>query len=850
MNDYLNFWRIYENKDRIPLFISFVIISVASILCIYLWWQGIDNLMHWDIYSELKEKLFSGAPFYFGDLSFANTDIAWYIQERYIPALNAVNTYAYYGLLAAALIGLSFILLGFSRVQGLRFALGALALAAVLISMRTENLFSYTHNYVFIGLFLICGAMFYISNSIIKNINTSLLLCIWLAIWTFLAIIASKLSSLNLPLISLGAYVSIIMVLFTILFIFFTSHEIFASLVWIVSRNSQKGQSSLSQYAIISFVFLANIILIYLETTKYIDENFWLPSPIFLFLINLILGIWGLRKMLDQTQSYSFMRVGMWVYIGFAIIALSTVAFAFATGNDPYQELLLDTISICNLGVGLCFFVHVLINFVQMMRQGLQFHKVLYKAPYSKLIYARIVAVFVVIVIFGMRNYYAYYQLQAGYNNALADYYKAEGQPRTAETFYKNATNYVLYNFKSNLSLAGMSVDVNDKINAAGFFNQALKKEANPYIYAGLSYSLENENMFFDALFKLKEGIEKLPQSHELYTNLAYMQAKAKIPDSSYLSLEKAAKLCPSCTPEKVNSLGFWIENAKTEKLAEITQSIRLDKYSNSFAANSFAISRILNQEKTFDKFEIPADTSVDVSRIALLLNALGNAKVENKTAINAQILETMQAKQTTDLAIGALAQVKAQQQYFREDKLKGIRQLYELASANSKLKKLYQQQVGLWMVKEGLAFKGSKLLIEAGDPNSANLIMSQKLQLKMDSSLIAQAQKLSAELSINNYKTVINKAPLNPYLIDKVVDKLIQNKKYLEAYNTVFYASELNDTHPQIWKSIIKSAVMVPQYEYAYDALAKLKGNISANEYLVYEKLINESKAKIGTFN
>jgi hypothetical protein len=841
MNENLNFWRIWDKKDRIPLFLAFFIVLLGILLGIYGWYQNLDSILNWDVYSELNQKLIDNQPFFFQNLQFSSSSNLLYITERYLPSIASVPKWAFYFLLLSGLSGISLLLTGFSRLQGIQFFVGLLFLAILLISMRFENLFTVTHNWYFLGIFGIIGGIQYLFNSFIKNKPTYYILLVWAAVWVSILILFYKFANINEPLLSIAAYGLGGMFILTGVFVFFTAHEAFRGMVWFISQNAQKGKSSVPAYFAVSFIFILNLLLIYFENTKTLDASALIMAPLFLFFINTVLGLWGLKKYIDQTEAFSFKQIGLWIYLGGAIIAAGTVSFIYISGNDPFQELFEDLISIASLVMSLCFFVHVLMNYFQLFKQGLAVHKVIYKSPFSKLFLARTAGFFAIIFLFSFKNYYSYYQFQAGQNNAIADFHLAEGDNKMAETFYKSAANYDRFNHKSNLSLASMALEVGDKVSAGFFYNQSIQKIPNAYAYAGLSSCLENEDLFFESIFELNKGIKNFPENHRLYTNLAYLQAKARQTDSVFLNLDNAAKLCKKCGPEQSNLLAFWIENGKKEFIAEKTASIIPLDY-EAFIANKAAINLLTQNESNAFVPKLFTDSALNVSQLAYVLNV----SLNNKTikGIPSSTLKSLAINPYNEPFSEALNYALANQNYFRGEKKEGIKSWYNLANSKSKNSKMYQQNLGLLLFKEGLFSKSLVELEKAGDVASVKLIKSQNLSKGVEEALQKKGIELENGLSLANYKERIQKAPLNPYFLSKTADFLVQNNKAKEAYNLVFYATDLVE-HPLIWKANFKAALALFQYEYAAECLQKLKKNIPAAEFGNLAQTLAKAKEK-----
>ncbi len=405
-----------------------------------------------------------------------------------------------------------------------------------------------------------------------------------------------------------------------------------------------------------------------------------------------------------------------------------------------------------------------------------------------------------------------------------------------------SAAKYDGFNHKSNLSLASISLAVGDKVNAGFYFNQSIKKIPNAFAYAGLSNCLESENYYFESIFTLEKGIKAFPKDHHLITNLAYLQAKAKQIDSVYLNLEKASKLCPSCGSEQANLLAFWIVNGKKEALLEKSKSVS-NHEGISYLANKQAIALIANELTPVSMPALKKDSALNVSQLAYIINSAANGKAQK--GLNLSDIRNLSLNPANQIYGEGLAYALAQEQYFRENKLEGIKKWFGLVNLGSKTEKIYQQNLGLMLIKEGLLNKGLEELEKAGDAASVKTIRSQKLETGIDSSLKQQAIKLSGGLTLSNYMENLNKAPLNPYFINKVADFLLSNKKPNEAYNLAYYATDLLGDNPEILKSIFKSAVALSQFDYANDALIKLNGKISAIEWNVMKSGLDKRQIK-----
>ncbi|MGL4632184.1 MAG: hypothetical protein ACRCVT_13355 [Leadbetterella sp.] len=846
MNEYLAFWRIWGLKEKSILFLIFAIIVLLSGLTVYGWNQGLSAIIDWDIYTELREKIFENPPYYLDKFSFSSSSPVWYVSERYIPSLVTIPIQPYYIALFISILGLIFILIGTSKLKGIPFFVGLIALVILFISFRFENIFNSGNNYHFIVLFLFVGGIqWYISN-FKSHITEFQKLGIWSIVWILIGFLVYKFSFIKHPFLGIAAYGIAGMMALTAIFIFLSSHEIYVGMLWLVSKNAQKGKNNLLPFLLISFIFMANAALIFSENQKYIDTQSFLVPPIFLFFIQLGLGIWGTRRWLNQSELVSFNQVGLWIYLGLALIASSTLAFAHFTGNDSLKDLIDDLVSICLLSQSVCFLVYVLVNYIQIINQGLEFHKVLYKSPFIPWEFARIAALFLVIFLFSTKNYYGLKQFHAGTKNAVADFHLIEGETKTAEILYASALDYDPYNHKSNLSLASLAISADDKITAIGYFEQSLKKIATPFAYAGISFCLENEDLYFNSLFKLNDGIKAFPDDHHLYTNLAYLQNKTHQTDSVYINLEKAKNLCSTCQPEYANMIGFWIENGKKEALDQKLLANSSTPFSLSSLANRSAIQKILTLDPGKISFEISRDSALNTAQISLLTNVSSNPTWTQSKDIPALLIRNLK-NFSQNASYGTLLDyADAHQTYNGRDKIEGIKKLTYLASDNTKYKRIFEQELGITFMSLGLYDKALLSLKNSGDSSSLALLSKSFVKPKLDSLLKLNANNLSSNLSLSTYKNILKRAPLNPYLVAKISDFLLHNNKASEAYNLAFYATDFAPENPILLGSVFQAAMALKQFDYAENTLSQLKSLIPQKDYLVLQQQLLSTKSKI----
>ncbi|GAB3504251.1 tetratricopeptide repeat protein [Emticicia fontis] len=800
------------------------------------WYRGLNNVIHWDVLSELDEIPTVTNSFSDGELKYTINGNAYLVKERFLASLMQTNTVATYIFLAFFILGLNLLLAAFSALPRYWFLGGMVALAAVFVTFRIENVFNLTNQAGFLVAFAgFAGLAFYFNNYAVKASFTKRFT--GFLIMTILAGgIIQYFSKISHPFLAVASYGLLSAVVFTVLFILLISHEIVASLVWIVSNSGIRGKSSLNQFIIVSSIYLLNILLIYLERHKYIDWNILAISPIVLFVISTVLGVWGFREATDESAHFNFRTIGAWLYFGLAIIASATISLAYATGNDPLIDAVESFIITAHLVVGIAFFMYVVLNFIQAMQKGLPIHRILYRPQFLELSLFRLGALVGIVALLSLKNFYAYYQATAGYYNTIADFYKASGDLAYAETFYKEATHNDIRNHKSNYALATLAMEANDKDNMGAFLKNALEKTPSPYAYAGLSKVLQEKDMFFDALFTMQEGVRKFPENQQLLTNLAWLYEKTKVTDSTFYYLNKAKENCIDCDLADANLLAFRLKYGKGDSLKNENTSLSL-------LANQSASAQEKKDIST-STLKLGNDSALNVSQFALIYNLTTVASA--KAPFSGKDLQKIQQKEINQSFYEDLAFAIASQNYYRENTIEGIKQLTVLANDSTKKKQLYNQVVGMWYLQQGVFDKAIVHLTRAGDKASVDILQKQDYVVSIPEYQQAQAEELLKNAKTKaDFDKALKNSPLNPIIISKTIEFYnTKLNKPNDAYKLVFNALEVNDNSAELWKLYVLQSLKIGVDNYAEDGLEKLRLLTSATDYQAFLSTYQAQKA------
>ncbi len=853
----LFFWQNWLKTERFSFLSLLIILFVSIVLLAIYWFRGLENVLHWDILSELDEiptvlDTFSDGIQNAARLKFTVNGNAYIVKDRFLASAMSVNVVANYIFLGFYLLGLNLILTAVSGMSRWWFLGGMIFLAGILITFHLENIFNITNQTAFLVAFGAFAGLAFYFNTFAPQVNFLKKLSFFLLLTLISGVLVAFLSKISHPALAISSYGLLSALVLTAIFILFISHEILSGLVWVVSNSGVKNRNHLPQFLIIASIYLLNILLIYLERAKYIDWNLLSINPLVLYVLSVILGIWGFRNYCEQANFFNFRTIGSWLYIGMAIISTSTIAYVYATANDPLTEAIEDLIAYLHLAMGLAFFFYILVNFIQPLQKGLEVHKIIYKPKFFELMLFRMAATIMLLALVSFKNYYAFFQAKAGYFNAIGDFYSLDNDAQVAETFYKEALHSDIRNHKSNYALATLAMNANDKENTGIFLKNALQKNPSIFAYAGLTKVLQEKDMFFDALFNLREGVSKFPKNQQLLTNLALLYEKTKVTDSTLHYLNLAKTNCTDCDLAEANLLAYYLKHENLDALRGYLNANRSNYWSVgtnktsenlSFRANRAAKDKLLKTQATTN-LELAKDSALNVSQFALLYNL---SSFDNRLfPYSAKDIQNLQRKEVNNQFYEDLEFSMASRNYFQENRLEGLKQLSVLANDSTKHKPLYNQVVGMWFLQQGVYNKALHYLSRAGDVSSVEILQKQDYQKTITEFQQAQASEfLKKGMKKADFDKVLKECPLNPIILGKILDFYNNSlKKPNEAYDIIFRATELHDSSPELWKLYILQSLKIGMKDYAVDGLQKFQQTSSPADYQAFLSTYQAQKA------
>lgn len=708
----LFFWKVWSSSERRITITAFLVILFSILFFIVKSVDPLANVIHWDVLSELSDISTVVDVLKFDQWQYGISGPSNLVTEQFVASTMQTDFLTVRIFWGFIVIGLSFILASLTTLPRFWYLTGMIIFILLLASARLEILgvFGDGSRVLFLLTVASYTGLSYYFHAFRPDLGIGVRIMGLFGISVFLLVLIALVSPVAFPALTAASYSLPIWLLLSVVFLLISATEIVAGLVWLsTSGQNRAGKSGLTNFLVISLLYLVSLLLLYLKNTRQINLDLAFLSPVYLAIAAGVAGIWGFKKRADSTNGLiSFRTNGFWLYIGLFIVTAAFAAYAAGTANDPLLEVLEDVVVNGQLAMSIVFLFYIIINFYAVFKQGLAVHKVLYKPMRFGLTQTRLFGFAGVVILFSVQRLLPVYQGIAGYFNGLGDLYTNTAEYPLAEQYYKMALQQEFQNHKSNYALASLALKQGDKVAASYYFRQALLKNPSPQAYAGLTGVLMQESLFFDAVYSLQEGLRTFPESGELLNNLGMLYAKTNVADSAYYYLAKAEKSAKRPEIPATNLLAIWARSTDAGLLDSLANNSDTQSYL-SWQANWLAVQNLRQKfsKQTFQKDAIKPDSSLSVSGLAYLANYARNQAAEDSLpAVFLPKLANKNQLLSEDLLLSALYP-----EFYSGNKLKAIETLAVWAEQDGKKNKMYDKLLGHWFLQVGLYDQAIKYL-------------------------------------------------------------------------------------------------------------------------------------------
>jgi tetratricopeptide (TPR) repeat protein len=867
----LFFWQKWNRSHRFLYLTSLGLLKFGLITLLFFHYRGLENTVEWQILSELDEvpvqldslavhspqsivdssqlavgstqSAVGGVPLDSNGRSaivnpqspIANRQStipllgkAYLLKEQFVPVQIDVPSWLAWGYLGFLLAGLVLLLSAVSALSRWWYIAAMAIFIAFLASSHLEilQLFGSDKALGFGITTILLGGVSYYLHAFREDISIEKRIFIFAGLITILAVFVSFFTKTPLVALTVTSYSLLPVIALSVVFVGWLSVEIIAGFVYVVTNpRTGFGKTSLINFLFLAGLYLFSMLLLYLKITRQTENNFWYISPFILYVVSVILGVWSFEKRTEGLLP--FREIGAWLYAGFGLVTTAAMAFVLFTQNNSLIEVFEDAIVYSQLAIGTIFTGYVALNFWPIFKQGKAVYKVIYKPMRILQSQAWLIGGMGVVALLALNRFFTVDQALAGHYNTLGDLHRTTKEYVVAEQYYQIALNLDYQNHKSGFALASLALSQGDRIAAGAFFQQALHKDPSPQAYAGLSQALLNENLFFDAIFNLRKGIQTFPRNGELQNNLGYLYTRTTIADSAYYYFEAARQNIQNSEVPETNLLSFWgkaltFTDAKNPMSslgltsADFKETQLLETKSNTLSheANRLAVAQLTGAktEAIQVNTNLPKDSALSVNNFAYLYN-YGQYTRDSSLAV---LFHKLVNTGTNGNFYHELQLAEAYSEYNR-DKIAAFDILASQTVADTSQKvALARQTLQYWLLKEA----------PSGQAVGQYAIGSLKTEA--------------------DFMNELRQHPLDLSLLQQTVSFFNQQKKPQVAYQSLLNALRFRRDSPELQKLYILQCLHLRLTDFAEDGLRDLFSITTDADYQAFLKTYQAQRALI----
>lgn len=692
------FWKEWPRTYRTLWFVLAGLFIFSLAFLWFTWFQGNDGIINWEKIQQQKIVETTVHQFRVGPFQLNIPGESYVIFEYLHGGDIRHNSIASYVFLAVLVISCMVLLTVITTLPRFWYFTGMALFIFFVLALRLEVLLIFGERGYLIPvviLFLFIALSFYFK-SFRPGTTFQARLISFLALAAVWGLIIHFFSSIPFPMLHLVVTAYVPALVLSVLFMIMVAHEILVSFVYI---SSQGTSGSLRHFAIISFIYLINVLITCLHELGVIDWQFLYVNLYLLLTTSALLGLWGFKLREPLYQSLlPFRPTGAYFYAALGSICLITISQLLGNANDAALKIVRDTIIFSHTGYGIIFLTYIFSNFMVMMAQNLPVYKLLYKPnrmPFFTFRLAGLIAMLAFLFYSDWRQFV--YHGMAGFYNYVADLYILQDNETLGQSFYEESRKYAFQNHRANYALGNMK---SQRINFdEAHYNYELANGRRPS-----EFSLTNdgnlfiwEEKYFPAINTYRMGHQLKPNSAALTNNLGFAYGKVHALDSATWFLNEARK--HSLT--KNSAEGNFLALAAVEYLPIRTDSIVkiFDNASPIVTSNALALATLLNQ-----KFESDVDPLKEKNLDLYSATLLNNYCIRNARAIDTTFIRSAHAIASDSLNFEFSEALKASlaHGYYHEGNVtKALELLAELAYTTSDYRGKYNYIMGLWALDQ-----------------------------------------------------------------------------------------------------------------------------------------------------
>ena len=488
--------------------------------------------------------------------------------------------------------------------------------------------------------------------------------------------------------VAFGLFAPLMLVVLTMIF---AGSDTIQVLFTITTQNSPKSKNSF-HFISIGLLYIALLILLFLEQTGQLSIDLWGIHPYPLFIIGLLCGHLSLpAKMKASTAPLPVALIKGWLFPGLAALSLGLIAYAELSGNDSLSQALQMCILATHLAGAIIFYLYALLNFI-LMPPGNEKNSNFFAPPLVPLFTARVSQVFFIVSLFFYLDIRPYYQARAARYVALGALGESVESHLLAAQYYKQAGFYDYSGFKANYALSRLAKKQKRGSEVIDYLKRATSRDPGQKAAMALANFYSEQGQLFSKLLSLKQVGQS---NYRLTNNLGIAHFEFAQYDSSLMAFDRSLALKQN-TASFANRLTLSYYAA----LPEPANSVDQGEMEISTRVNAQAIANKKGEPATYTA-ELKPDTLLSQEELYELYNHGLNRKQTNREKVLAACDYYLSNRRNTGLKEFLLLAQSIQ--YYEAGQVnRAFESMAELLVAAPENRARHAFTAGLWAAQQG----------------------------------------------------------------------------------------------------------------------------------------------------
>jgi dihydrofolate reductase len=617
-----NFWQPWQAGFRIPFLASFTLLLVLCVALFIAMWRSPAPTVTWQYWQERETQAITTHQFQTGPFLLQTKADNAILFERLNGSDFAIPDWPVYAYLLVMVLAFAMMLAVVSSLSRFWFMLGYGFIIFFIANLQLEVLAVLGQSNLYpaaslIVLLVVVGLIFQYYWS---AASFALRWFIFLMVLGSSIAALAAMATIPAPLYFIAVNFIPATVVACVFLVLFTAHEWVALIVLLVSKFS-KGTNGFTHFAVLSGIYLANLIAMYLSRLDMFAWEFSI-HPVILMASTAVLAVWGVMR--QQAQMEGFILPGPLAPLGvlsLAIVAMGGTAFFYTAGHDAAIETISNFSLYAHIGFGLVFALYVIANFAEPLKQNMAVMQVLFRPKFMQFFTFRLagtIAVLGFVVVVSWRR--PIFDTKGARDAAIGDYYALTGNITLAKGFYEKSDQYAFHNHHANYVLANIHRLLQEPSKERMRYSNAAERRPTMQAQINALEAMHDVPLQWYTYVKALEA--KYPQNGIVQNELGFALRKLKQPDSAFLIFDGASRDKFMHRTAQLNKLGMATAAGFMFKADSMAATVAADDYNA--LTNAYALANKTRVVLSRKPKPLP-DTVLNVFGANYLANALLN---------------------------------------------------------------------------------------------------------------------------------------------------------------------------------------------------------------------------------